>query len=132
MPQTVIYFYKDADGHSPVLEALIELRRHHRRAYAKCVALIRRLAVAGHELRRPHADILRDGIYELRATVGGVNFRMLYFFAGQSIAVVAHILTKERQVPAADIDRAIARRRLYEQDPARHQASHQIDETQDH
>jgi hypothetical protein len=34
----------------------------------------------GHELRRPEADFLRDGIYELRASLGGVHHRILYFF----------------------------------------------------
>ena len=42
----------------------------------------------GHELRRPEADFLRDGIYEL-----------LYFFHGQNVAVLAHGLTKEAEAP---------------------------------
>lgn len=77
----------------------------------------------GHELRRPHADILRDGIHELRARVGNVNYRLLYFFHGKDIAVVAHGLTKEADIPARDIERAIERKRRYEQDPERHRAT---------
>jgi len=124
MPATTIHFYRELDGHSPVLEWFVELRREDRRAYAKCVALVRRLAEFGHELRRPHADYLRDGVYELRAKMGHVNYRMLYFFAGRNVAIVACGLTKEREIPSAEIDRAIERRRLYEQNPAQHQASY--------
>jgi hypothetical protein len=122
MPRTTVYFYRDADGGSPVVQWLLELRRSDRRAFAKCDAVIRRLAALGHELRRPHADFLRDGIYELRAGVGHVNFRLLYFYSGRDIAIVAHGLTKERAVPPADIDRAIKRRTLYEENPTQHRA----------
>jgi hypothetical protein len=43
---------------------------------------IERLRDLGHELRRPEADYLRDGIYELRVGLGSVNHRMLYSFTG--------------------------------------------------
>ena len=74
----------------------------------------------GHELRRPEADYLRDGVYELRARLGRVNYRILYFFHGANVAVLAHAITKEADVPAVDINRAIERRRRYEQNPERH------------
>ena len=48
----------------------------------------------GHELRRPAADFLRDGVYELRPSYQGVNYRILYFFAGRDIVVVSHGLKK--------------------------------------
>lgn len=48
----------------------------------KCLFRVRRLAALGHELRRPEADVLRDGIYELRVGLRGQNYRMLYFFHG--------------------------------------------------
>jgi putative component of toxin-antitoxin plasmid stabilization module len=47
------------------------------RAQDKCTVRIERLAELGHGLRRPEAGFLRDGIYELRAKHGGVNYRML-------------------------------------------------------
>ncbi|MGO9257708.1 MAG: type II toxin-antitoxin system RelE/ParE family toxin [Bryobacteraceae bacterium] len=37
----------------------------------------------GRELRRPEADFLRDGIYELRVSLRGVHFRILYFSTGR-------------------------------------------------
>jgi hypothetical protein len=42
------------------------------------------------ELRRPEADYLQDGIYELRVGFQHVNYRMLYFFY-KNIAVVRFV-----------------------------------------
>jgi len=80
----------------------------------------------GHELRRPYSDLLRDGIHELRARRGRVNYRMLYFFHGNDIAVVTHGLAKETAVPPADIERAIERKQRYEQAPKKHQATYDL------
>ena len=93
MPQTRLLFFRNADGSAPVWEWLKDLRARNPKAYAKCVVRIGRVAELGHELRRPEADLLRDGIYELRARLGTVNYRMLYFFHGRSAAVLAHAIT---------------------------------------
>ena len=74
----------------------------------------------GHELRRPEADYLRDGIYELRASLGGIQYRILYFFHGEVTAVVSQGLVKEREVPPKEIDRAVKRKVLFEANPQRH------------
>jgi phage-related protein len=87
---------------------------------AKCIARIQRLRDSGHALRRPEADYLRDGIYELRVGLTGMNYRMLYFFYGQTAAVVSHGFTKERVVPAREIERALQRKAMFEKAPARH------------
>jgi putative component of toxin-antitoxin plasmid stabilization module len=120
MPETTVLFYQDNDGQVPVLEWLRGLQRRDRKAYAKCVARIRRLASLGHELRRPEADFLRDGIYELRAKTGRVNYRILYFFHGRNVAILGHALAKEDKVPDADIMRAIRCKETFKRDPARH------------
>jgi len=90
------------------------------KAYAKCVVRIRRLVELGHELRRPEADLLRDGIYELRAKLGTVNYRLLYFFHGRDVAVLAHAITKENEIPVTEINRAVARKRTFIASPAAH------------
>jgi len=74
----------------------------------------------GHELRRPIADFLRDGIYELRVRHGRVNYRLLYFFHGNVAAVLSHGLTKEKRVPPREIEKAIERKRKFEQNPQQH------------
>jgi phage-related protein len=85
----------------------------------KCIVRIERLAECGHELRRPEADFLRDGIYELRTSFQSVNYRMLYFFHRQ-IAVISHGLTKEKQVPEREIDLAIRHSKLFATSPAKY------------
>jgi hypothetical protein len=120
VPRTTVYFYREADGRSPVVTWLESLRKTDAQAYAKCVAVIERLVAAGFELRRPTADLLRDGIYELRARKGHVNYRLLYFFHGKNVAIVAHALTKEDVVPAADIERALARKQSFQASPELH------------
>ena len=114
MPLVDVVFYKDDDGSVQMVDWLRSLPPKQQ---TKCVALIRHLHNFGHELRRPYADYLRDGIYELRIGVRGVNYRVLYFFYGQSAVVLSHGLTKERVVPPIDIDRAVHRKRKFEQDP---------------
>jgi phage-related protein len=123
MPRTDVVFYQEVDDDVPVLDWLKELRRSDQRAYATCVAAIERLAELGHELRRPLADFVRDGIYELRVRKGRVHYRILYFFHGRDLAVLGHALTKEDKVPKADIERAVRRKKIFETDPTRHMYS---------
>lgn len=116
MGATNVVFYRDADG-TPALEWLSKLPD---RAYAKGLVRIERLSELGHELRRPEADILRDGIYELRWKMGHVNYRILYFFHGREAVVLAQGLTKEDKVPSRDIDLAVARKAAYLRNPEAH------------
>lgn len=74
----------------------------------------------GHELRRPEADYLEEGIYELRIGRGHVNYRILYFFHGQNVTLLAHALSKEGKVPAADVERALKRRAAFIRNPQAH------------
>jgi hypothetical protein len=120
MPQTRLLFFQEADGAAPVWEWLKELRGTNPKAYAKCVVRIRRLAELGHELRRPEADLLRDGVYELRARLGTVNYRILYFFHGRNVAVLARAITKENEIPTVEINRAVERKRTFVANPAAH------------
>ena len=120
MPETEVVFYCDADGTAPVLEWLDGLAQNEPRAFDKCRHVITLLQGMGHQLRRPHADMLRDGILELRTRVGRVNYRLLYFFHGRGVAILAHGLTKEAEVPSTEIDRAVKRRLVFEADPERH------------
>lgn len=85
MPETEVIYYCEDDGTAPVLEWLAEIGRRNRKAAVKCTARIEVLGELGHELRRPMADYLRDGIYELRVRAGRVNYRILYFFHGQNV-----------------------------------------------
>ena len=117
MPKISVVFYQEDAKTVPVLDWLERLPA---RAQDKCRVRIERLRDLGHELRRPEADYLRDGIYELRVGLQGLNYRMLYFFYGRVAAVLVHGLVKEREVPLRDIEEAIRRKRKFELDPERH------------
>jgi phage-related protein len=123
MPRTNVVFYQEDADDVPVLDWLKELRRSDQRAYESCVAAIERLVEFGHELRRPLADFLRDGIYELRIRRGRVNYRILYFFHRRNLAILGHALTKEDTVSKADIERAVRRKKAFEADPVKHSRS---------
>jgi len=117
MPKTKVVFYKEDDGSVPILEWLDTLQP---KVLDKCTVRIERLEEMGHELRRPEADFLRDGIYELRVGLRHVNYRMLYFFHGREAAVVSHGLVKQAEVPPKEIEKAIQRKQKFEKNPKAH------------
>jgi len=117
VPRTRVVLYREEDGSCLFLEWFSELPA---KVQDKCYLRLERLREMGHELWRPEADFLRDGIYELRVSFQGVHRRILYFFHGAIAAGVSHGLVKERVVPTKEIDRAIERRRRFEANPQRH------------
>ena len=117
MPRIEVILFKEDDESVPLVEWLAATGK---RPQAKCVAALTRLEALGHELRRPEADYLGDGIYELRVRLQRVNYRMLYFFHGRRAAVVSHGCTKEREVPKREIDAALKRKARFARDPERH------------
>lgn len=117
---TDVLFYQELDGRCPVLEFLSEqppLVRAH------ALDRVKLLEEHGHNLRRPHADFLEEGIYELRWRVGRVQHRILYAFHGEGVAVLLHALTKEGKIPNADLTRAVTRQARFEANPRRHTKS---------
>ena len=118
MPKTRVLLYRSASGEVPLLGWLDGLAE---KARAKCLVRIERLAELGHELRRPEADYLRDGIHELRARYDGINYRMLYFFHGCEAVVVSYGIMKQRpDIPTQEIDLASKRKEEFTQDPMAH------------
>lgn len=117
MPRIQLVFYRESDGAVPLLDWFDTLQP---KARAKCRAWLRQLRDQGHDLRRPIADYLRDGIYELRVGLRGSNYRLLYFFHGREIVVVSHGLMKERIVPPKEIEKAVDRRNQFTRNPAQH------------
>ena len=116
MPETDTVFFADDDRAAPLLEWL---DKQDHKVQDKCLVRIERLQELGYELRRPEADYLRDGIYELRVRHRSVNYRMLYFFHDKT-AVVSHGLTKEDVVPDREIELAISRSKQFARDPKKH------------
>jgi len=117
MPRTDIVIYKEADGSVPLIEWL---KKQTPKVQDKCIALIELLASRGHELRRPYADYLDRGIYELRPTVKHVQYRVLYCFVGRNVVLLTHGLVKTQEIPARQIDKVIEYREKFVDNPQRH------------
>jgi hypothetical protein len=116
VPQSEVIFYQE-DETVFVRDWLKALPNKVQR---KCLTFIAQLEMQGHELRRPIADFLRDGIYELRPAHQNIQYRILYFFSGKDVVVLSHGITKEGAVPGLEINRAIERKKRFEADPKAH------------
>ena len=116
MPETEVVLFAEANGTCPLINWLDSLPS---KVQDKCIVRVERLAEMSHELRRPEADYLRDGIYELRASHQGIHYRMLYFFHGR-MAVLSHGLVKEKKVPGREIELAVKHMTMYVDDPEKH------------
>ena len=116
MSRCEVIFYREGDT------VLVRewLKTLPNKAQRKCLTYIAQLEMQGHQLRRPIADFLRDGIYELRPSCQNVQYRILYFFSGKGSVVLSHGITKEQAVPNAEINRAIERKRKFEANPKTH------------
>ncbi len=117
MPRVEVVFFRVDEETVPMRDWLDGIPR---KAQAKCLVKLGRLEEFGHELRRPEADYLRDGIYELRVRLQSVNYRILYCFHGRKAAVISHGIVKQKKVPAKEIDLAVARKKLFKADPKAH------------
>jgi hypothetical protein len=81
----------------PVSEFLDSSRPEHR---VKILHFIELLEEMGPTLPRPYADLLEDGIHELRVKLSGEQFRLLYFFCYEKYIVLYRALQKRTdQVP---------------------------------
>jgi phage-related protein len=116
MPRTEVVVFAVEDGSAPLLAWMDNLQVKVR---DKCIVRIERLAELGHELRRPEADFLNDGIYELRIQHTKVQYRILYFFH-EGRAVLSHGCTKESIVPPSEIGRAVKNKERFARNPSRH------------
>jgi phage-related protein len=117
MPGREVWLYREGPK-VPALEWLMILDAKARQRCLRCLELLR---LKGHELHRPAADYLRDGIYELRTKWRGINYRMLYFFHGDVAVVVSHGFAKQRpRVPELEIELALARRSRFQGHPESH------------
>lgn len=117
MPETRILLFRAENGKVPIREWRTELAKKNKRAYAKCLERIQRLAQEGRDLRRPLAAHLDRGIYELRARAGTEQHRIFYFFHGEDAVILSHGFQKEDKIPSSEIDRAVNCRSLVEKRP---------------
>ena len=121
--KTKVLIFKDGKGNAPLIEWL---KSQPAKARVKCIAKIERLGLMGHKLRRPDCDYLTEGIYELRARDGNVNYRILYGFVGQSIALLSHGCTKEKEVPVKEINKAVEDMAIFRKNPDNHSLEFEV------
>jgi phage-related protein len=97
----LVYYYDKADGASPVRDYIDSLPLRER---AKTLAFIGLLETNGPNLPRPYADLLKDGIHELRIKLTGTQTRILYFFCYQNVMVLTNVFEKHTDaVPESEI-----------------------------
>ncbi|HQJ67579.1 MAG TPA: type II toxin-antitoxin system RelE/ParE family toxin [Anaerohalosphaeraceae bacterium] len=119
MPRTEIIIFKDDDGSIPLIDWL---RQQNEKVRMKCLARIEELRDRGYELRRPTADQLERGIYELRMRYGTVNYRILYAFCGSNVVLLSHGCIKGKRVPQKEIDKAVENLNKFKRNPGAHSA----------
>ena len=97
-------FYRTVRGDEPALDYIRAQVKTHR---AKIGRALRYLEELGHLARRPMADYLGAGLYELRVAAESHQHRMLYFFHGKELIVVTSaFLKKGDAVPPPELARA--------------------------
>jgi hypothetical protein len=74
---------------------------------AKILSLIGYLEEHGPNLPRPYADLLVDGIHELRTKLSGDEVRTLYFFCFKRYIILTHAFIKrENLVSTKELNKA--------------------------
>ena len=104
-----IYYFINERGDNFVKEFIDNLSIKEQ---AKIFAYIQELKNQGHNLRRPLADYLGNGIYELRPK----NNRIFYFFFLVNNAVLIHAIKKKtNKIPNRDKELCLKRKSQVEQ-----------------
>lgn len=103
-----VLYYETADGKC-LVQNFIDSRKD--RDQAKIFSWLSLLETHGPTLPRPYADLLTDGIHELRIKLSGEQLRILYFFCFKDFVVLTHAFSKyTSEVPQAEIKKAKAYR----------------------
>jgi phage-related protein len=103
-----IWYFVDDRGKSPISEFIDELPLDEQ---AKVFAYIDELKKQGHNLRRPLADYVKDGIYELRPKA---NRLFYFFFLKENVVFVHAIKKKTNEIPENDIALSLKRKKYIE------------------
>jgi len=100
-----IVYYENSDSFSEVFEFI---DAQNDRNKAKIFNWLSLLEEKGPLLPRPYADLLRNGIHELRLKLSGNQIRILYFFCYQEFIVLTNSFTKNiKKVPEREISKAL-------------------------
>ena len=101
----VIDFYRTEKGESPI-ECFLESLDMKMRA--KALRAISMLKTYGNVLREPYSKPLKEGIFELRVSLGSDIIRLLYFFSGGRLVILTNGFVKKTQkTPVKEIETAL-------------------------
>ncbi|PJZ51222.1 type II toxin-antitoxin system RelE/ParE family toxin [Leptospira adleri] len=107
-----VYYYSESEDEESEIESFINSKDE--RNQAKILAWIEKLEELGPNLPRPYADILKDGIHELRIKLSGDQVRILYFFCYKDYVILTnHFIKRSDKVPKSEIDKAVKRREIF-------------------
>ena len=96
-----IEFYKKGNHErSRVDDYLDAMQKKHRQ---KAMAIMARLEEEGPNLKRPHADVIRGKIRELRCGFHTFEHRFLYFFQNKVIVITHGFLKKTSRIREDEI-----------------------------
>ncbi|AOP36394.1 hypothetical protein A0128_20480 [Leptospira tipperaryensis] len=107
-----VYYYSESEDEESEIEIFINSKDD--RNQAKILAWIEKLEELGPNLPRPYADILKDGIHELRIKLSGDQVRILYFFCYKDYVILTNqFIKRSDKVPKSEIDKAVKRREKF-------------------
>ncbi|TGL01903.1 type II toxin-antitoxin system RelE/ParE family toxin [Leptospira bouyouniensis] len=107
-----ILYFTEKENQPSEIEIFINSKDE--RNQAKIFAWLDKLAELGPNLPRPYADLLIDGIHELRIKLSGSQIRILYFFCYKDYIILTNQFIKNTdKVPKAEINKAIKRRESF-------------------
>lgn len=107
-----IEFYETENGINCVKDFIDEIK--DKKLKAKVLNDIKLLNEFGTELRQPHTDYLKDGIWELRTKQSSNIARTLYFtVSGQKIILLHGFVKKTPKTPSSELNRAINNKNDY-------------------
>ena len=89
-----ILFCDDQMRSCPVTDFIADCPPKHR---VKILRFLSLLEEHGPTLPRPYADLLYDGIHELRLTLSGSQARVLYFFCYRKFIILYYAFLKNTQ-----------------------------------
>ncbi len=103
-----IYYFIDQREKIPVEEFIDSLTEKEQ---TKVFAYLHELSEKGFLMRRPMADYLGEGIYELRPKCNRIFY---FFFLGANVVLLHAIKKNTQQIPYRDFKLCIVRKLLVE------------------
>lgn len=109
----------------PVTEFIEACMPRHQIKVLRFLTLLEEM---GPTLPRPYADLLHDGVHELRIKIAGDQVRLLYFFCYRNFIILYHAFVKNTdRVPEKLIRRVIDYRETFLNRTSRQQLEGLID-----